>query len=320
MMNTYSPNIGFKYPDIAAQTMSYPDRMGSSVTERALEMIKNMPRVALTNIIYLPSQKKMYTPPRRDVSRKKGKGSKGQGHYGSWDPLGYHGKSQPLIETSPSEKYYGKYAQRRQYPPITMLQLQRFIDLARVDVTRPVDITQICNTRLFTFDVAQQHFGVNLTEEGADMFAAKINLEVQLASELVIAAVERCGGTILTRYYDPISCAAIFNPEAFFKKGLAIPKCKLPPQDALEYYSNPKNRGYLADPELILEEREKLAQKYGYKLPDLSSDPAKEMLLRRKDPMQIFYGLEPGWLVSLTDQLVLKPNDEDYQRYFNTVY
>ena len=62
MMNTYSPNIGFKYPDIAAQTMSYPERMGSSVTERALEMIKNMPRVALTNIIYLPSQKKMYTP------------------------------------------------------------------------------------------------------------------------------------------------------------------------------------------------------------------------------------------------------------------
>ena len=68
------------------------------------------------------------------------------------------------------------------------------------------------------------------------MFAAKINLEVQLASELVIAAVERCGGTILTRYYDPISCAAIFNPEAFFKKGLAIPKCKLPPQVSLDSF------------------------------------------------------------------------------------
>ena len=40
----------------------------------------------------------------------------------------------------------------------------------------------------------------------------------------------------------------------------------------------------------------------------------------RKDPVQIFYGLEPGWLVSLKDGVVLKPKDEDYVRYFNTVY
>ena len=92
------------------------------------------------------------------------------------------------------------------------------------------------------------------------------------------------------------------------------------PQDALEYYSDADNRGYLADPEKILESRERLAQKYGYKLPDFSSDPYKKVLLMRKDPMQIFYGLEPGWLVSLKDGLVLKPKDEDYVRYFNTGY
>ena len=91
-------------------------------------------------------------------------------------------------------------------------------------------------------------------------------------------------------------------------------------QDVLGYYSDPEKRGYLADPEKILESRERLAQKYGYKLPDFSSDPHKKMLLMRKDPMQIFYGLEPGWIVSLKDELVLKPKDADYDRYFKTVY
>ena len=39
-----------------------------------------------------------------------------------------------------------------------------------------------------------RHFGVNLTDEGADFFASKINIEVQHASEQAIAAIERNGG------------------------------------------------------------------------------------------------------------------------------
>merc|ERR1719422_1396675 len=194
-----------------------------------------------------------------------------------------------------------------------MLQLQRMIDLGRLDVTRPIDATQICNTScLPKIDIAKNHFGFNLTEEGCDIFQAQVNLEVQWTSELVIATVEKNGGVITTRYYDPQCCAALFDPQAFFKKGLAIPKCKLPPQDALEYYSNPDNRGYLADPDQILESRERLAQKYGYRLPDLSRDPLKALLRMRKDPLQIFYGLQPGWIVNLRDRSVLKPQDPDY--------
>ena len=54
---------------------------------------------------------------------------------------------------------------RRQYPPVTLLELQRLIDLNRVDTSRPVDVTSICNTGLFKFDVSKNHFGVNLTDE-----------------------------------------------------------------------------------------------------------------------------------------------------------
>lgn len=41
--------------------------------------------------------------------------------------------------------------------------------------------------------------------QGADIFASKINIEVQRASEGAVAAIERNGGVITTGFYDPIS-------------------------------------------------------------------------------------------------------------------
>lgn len=152
--------------------------------------------------------------------------------------------------------------------------------------------------------------------KGLDRFEAKVNLEVQWTSEEVIAAVEKAGGTILTRYYDLSCVRAMVNPLEFFKKGVPIPRCKLPPQDAIEYYSDPKFRGYLADPKKIKEARFDLSQKYGYQLTDLDEDPEFEMLTRRKDPRQIWFGLEPGWVINIKDKTILKPTDEQFREYF----
>lgn len=53
-----------------------------------------------------------------------------------------------------------------------------------------------------------------------------------------------------------------------------------------------------------------LAQKYGYVLPKIEADPKYEMLTQTKDPRQIFFGLNPGWVVSLKDKAIIKPRDE----------
>lgn len=82
-----------------------------------------------------------------------------------------------------------------------------------------MDLVSLLNTGLYTISVDQKHFGVNLTDEGADVFEAKINLEVQWASELVIAAVERAGGVITTAYYDPHCLQAMCNTKKFFERG-----------------------------------------------------------------------------------------------------
>ncbi len=143
-----------------------------------------------------------------------------------------------------------------------------------------------------------------------------MHVEVQWTSELTIAAIERNGGTITTKFYDPQSVLAMSDPLAFFKKGVPIPRVKLPPLNAIDYYSSAKNRGYLADPEEIQTERHILAQKYGYELPDLRQDPLFDMLCKRKDPRQIWFGLSPGWVVNLKDRTILKPTDPDLAAYY----
>lgn len=114
----------------------------------------------------------------------------------------------------------------------------------------------------------------------------------------------------------------------------------LPGPDQIAYYTDPKNRGYLADPELIAKERFILAQKYGYELPDLAKDEKVssgkmliskicltynvlnfqyKMLTLRKDPRQVFFGLEPGWLVNLKNKEILRPIDKDWQEFYEKV-
>lgn len=198
---------------------------------------------------------------------------------------------------------------KRQYPPISLLQLQVLIDTNRIDTSQPIDISTLCNSGLLKLKPAELEYGFQLTDDGLDNFKAKINIEVQHASEAVIAAIEKNGGVIRTAYYDPRSLHMLVNPKKWFQKGVPIPSRMLPPQDAVDYYTNPKNRGYLANPEEISQDRLVLAQKYGYELPKIEKDSAYEMLTTAKDPRQVFYGLEPGWLVNIVDKTITKRKD-----------
>ena len=180
-------------------------------------------------------------------------------------------------------------------------------------------VYRACNPCMINlFLVKELLFTIYTSFQGADVFSTPVNIEVQWTCEASIAAIERVGGVITTRYYDNISVHALSDALEFFKRGIPIPRCSLPPSDAIEYYTDPKMRGYLADPEEIIKERFKLAQKYGYELPDLSQSPLYDMLLKRKDPRQIFWGLNPGWVVCLKDKVVIKPKEEDYIEYYKS--
>ncbi|KAH6946752.1 hypothetical protein HPB50_014868 [Hyalomma asiaticum] len=289
-----------------------------STTEKALQVLRYLPRVKINNLRDTPGSnyvtKGMLTAgPRLRISWKKD----GRKRHMGWAPLGYEGHQTPFYLKIPMENYNEKHFLRRQYPPLSLKQLQLMIDLGRVDVTRPIDLASLCNSKVYFLDPQDRHFGVHLTAEGMDDFKAKVNIEVQHAREPVIAAIERNGGTITTAYFDIESVTALMNPEKFFKLGVPIPKRKLPPEDAIRYYSDPAFRGYLADPQEVAKHRYLLAQKYGYELPNLEKDPGYDMLKERKDPRQVFYGLQPGWVVNLKDRVILRPTNPEYKEYYN---
>ena len=108
---------------------------------------------------------------------------------------------------------------KREYPPISLQQLQTLIETGRVDISKPLDTVALCNTKLYKISPMENQYGFQLTDEGLDNFKAKVNIEVQFASEQVIAAVERNGGVITTAYYDPKSLLAMRDPMKFFARG-----------------------------------------------------------------------------------------------------
>jgi len=284
----------------------------SKSAEKALSLLRHMPRLTLR------AAERMPTPGKKRNRREKGKGHGwgGMKHKQRWPALGWEGGNSPIQQTTPCEPSYnyGWHAQR-QYPPLSLQTLQLMIDTGRVDPSRPIDLAAICNSKAYKIDRNGKQFGVNLTSEGMDRFAARVNLEVQWASEQTIAAVERNGGVITTAYFDIFCVNALSDPKRYFSLGHPVPRRLTPPADAVGFYTDPANRGYLADPRRVAEERLVLAQKYGYDLPD---DIDEDFLRASKDPRQVFYGLEPGWVVNLKDKSIYKPLDKELQDYYKS--
>lgn len=102
---------------------------------------------------------------------------------------------------------------------MTLYQLQLLVDTGKIDPNEPIDLQTLCATNLYHLDPKDNQYGVHLTDEGIDVFKAKVNIEVQHASEQVIAAVERNGGVIRNAFYDIFSVAALAYPMKFFERG-----------------------------------------------------------------------------------------------------
>jgi len=289
---------------------------GKGAREKALQFLREVPRLTTQNIKGLPKAPGISGHRRAGKSRVSGQMT-GRGWGSSarakqyFAPLGYEAGATPIQRNVSFERSYN-YGIRttRQFPPVTLGRLQLTIDLARIDPRQPIDLAALCASRAVAVNPERNQFGLNLThDEGLDTFQSKVNLEVQWASEQAIAAVERAGGRITTAYFDLHSVIALRDPLAFFRTGAPIPRRLAPPADLVEYYSNPANRGYLADPRAVADERLALAQKYGYELPE--EEAMEPYLLERKEPRQIFYGLQAGWIVSLKDREIYKPKDPE---------
>ncbi len=103
-------------------------------------------------------------PRGKDAKFKLGADHKGAAQRMSRPRLGF-GKSTPSYLRVPKENYYEGHHVMRQYLPVSLYQIQRLIDLGRLDPREPIDLTSICNTKIIMLDPAKKHFGVQLTDE-----------------------------------------------------------------------------------------------------------------------------------------------------------
>lgn len=184
--------------------------------------------------------------------------------------------------------------------PINLDRIQDWVSQGRLDPTKPITLKELTRTRA----IHGIKDGVKLLARGATTLTQPVHLVVSRASEQAIAAVEAVGGTVTTRFYTKTSIGRIrqdltdpmvslrWDPEAMRNPhlGSTIPReeivknnsyqYRLPdPTDRkeLEYYRDPKHRGYLAH---TLKEGE-LPSLY-WKPQSLPSAPGAEVLGKKK--------------------------------------
>ncbi|KAF7635316.1 hypothetical protein Mgra_00005284 [Meloidogyne graminicola] len=293
-----------------------------SASEKALDIIEAAPRIRLDDLKDNPGARTMGRQVKAQVHNQAGH-TIGELQSAAKPPAGWVWGDfyRPWHRMFPGDKNFnGDINLRREYIPLSLIELQRMIDLDWLDTTKLIDICALCATRLFEAKFVPnevRQFGIDLTDEGEQVFSTPINLEVQWASLTAIAAIERAGGRIRTAYYDLESLKAAENPEAWFRAGKPIPRRMHPPHSLYNYYSDPDYRGYLADSEEIEKSKQKLAEilEYGLKFTD-NNDQKPPYIIEDKTPDQVFLGLEPGQLVSLEDKKVFEPTHPTLVDYY----
>lgn len=92
--------------------------------------------------------------------------------------------------------------------------------------------------------------------------------------------------------------------------GKPIPRRKAPPESLVSLYTDPRRRGYLANPEDLIKAEEDLGQIMGYE-----RKPAQERW-EEKRPDQLFLGIPSGSIVSLKDKKCFAPTHPVLQKYY----
>ncbi|POY72592.1 hypothetical protein BMF94_4419 [Rhodotorula taiwanensis] len=172
------------------------------------------------------------------------RGQKGQkARAGNGKPKAhFEGGQTPLTMRYPKRGFTNPLKQN--LVPLNLERLQHWIDRGLIDPSRPITMHELFQSRC----IHGIQDGVKLLGDGAEHFRTpNVNITVSKASQSAISAIEALGGTLVARYENRLTLRALTRPESFFAKGLDLPgKANPISRRELLYYSNEKNRGYLA--------------------------------------------------------------------------
>ncbi|XP_073257454.1 large ribosomal subunit protein uL15-like [Porites lutea] len=219
--------------------------MASCHIKNNLAALRQLPRVALNNIRDLPdafiTKQRKGRGPGSGRGKTSGRGHKGQGQRNTKPRLGFEGGNTPFYLAVPKHGF--KNTKQKFFSPLNLNRLQFFIDSGRLNPKEPITMYHLWRSGAVGGRIKD---GVKLLGTGKTWFQANVDIEVSQASKTAIEAIEKQGGKITCAHYNRLGLRVLLKPEKF--EGRPIPRRARPPNKLMEYYTNPKNRGYLADP------------------------------------------------------------------------
>ncbi|MBE7181520.1 MAG: mitochondrial large ribosomal subunit protein uL15m, partial [Terriglobus roseus] len=93
--------------------------------------------------------------------------------------------------------------------PVNLDRIQHWIDQGRIDAARPITLRELATSRC----VHGVKDGVKLLARNAAALTSPVTIVVSRASAAAIAAVEKAGGSVMTRYYTPFAVRRIMRGE-----------------------------------------------------------------------------------------------------------
>ncbi|KAG7665904.1 MRPL10 [[Candida] subhashii] len=178
-----------------------------------------------------------------------GRGQKGQRARGSV-PIWFEGGQTPYYKRFP---IFGmKRPHAKQFNELNMTKIQDFWDTGRI----PLKENELLTIRVMKecgLITGTLKDGVKLLAEGAENYSVPLNIEVSKASLTAIAAVEKLGKEITTKYFTKLSLKAHIDPDYFLLTRGYVPLPARPTHRRdIDYYSNQEKRGYLDKDRSIL--------------------------------------------------------------------
>ena len=176
--------------------------------------------------------------PGSGLGKTAGRGHKGQkARNNGGIRIGFEGGQTPLYRRLPKRGFKNKFA--RKLEPLNLDKLQKFIAAGRLDPGETITMKHLYDCGI----VGNIKNGVKLLGQGSKSFSTPINIEVSGASQSAIAAIEKCGGSIKSVYYNRLGLRVLLKPEKFEEP---LPKRARPPPKLLKYYTSDHHRGEFA--------------------------------------------------------------------------
>ena len=133
-----------------------------------------------------------------------GRGHKGQKQHGKV-PRGFNGGQTPIEVVHGTRGFVNVFSVDMQ--PLNLSRIQSWIDQGRIDPSRPITIKELSDSNC----VGKVKDGVKLLADGAQELRTPVNIIISRASKSAIAAVEKIGGSVMTRYYTPFAIHRILK-------------------------------------------------------------------------------------------------------------